>query len=932
MTTTSASRRNSVLAVTVSTAAVLWGIGLVSLPAAAALHLSNAGLTLFACAAGITALHRSAAHTGRVRRYWRRLGAASLSWGTGMAVWTWYESVRDIGVPFPSLADVGYLASPFLAGWALMALPLAAPTLAGRARTVLDGLIVASSLLLVSWILVLDSVIQAGGDLLSQLISLAFPVSDLVLITAVVYTWTRARQRQVQLPVSLPLIGVGLVSLAVADSGFVYLTTSGIYASGNLIDLGWGFGFSLLLLAALRPGEDATNVEDDEVATRPLGNLLPYAAVGVALLTSSLEVLGGETTGLMHFWIRTAIMVLLVARQILTLLENHSLTQDLERRVEARTAEVRASGERFAALVQHSSDLVTVVDRSGTVLYQSRSSEPLLGFDADAMVGRPLTDFVVPAHAADLTAVLRGVASDADRVQTVQSTWRHASGRECQMEITLTNLLANAAVGGLVLNTRDVTDRINLERQLTHQAFTDSLTDLPNRALFKDRLQHALARRAGSSPPMAVYFLDLDGFKGVNDTLGHSAGDDLLVEVAARLRTVVRPSDTVARFGGDEFAILVDDLGEGEDGTALAQRVCDAIAAPILLDGSEVHISASIGIAHREDPSIDAEQMLRNADLAMYQAKADAGGFAVFAPEMHEGLVARMRLEADLRKALTDDQFIVHYQPMVSMRTGEITGVEALVRWQHPERGLVPPNEFIPLAEATGLIRPLGLWVLRESCRQAVAWAAAGDSRRGLKLSVNVSARQLQQDDLVEQVAGILRETGLPAQQLTLEMTESVLLEKGEETLATLTALRDLGIRLAIDDFGTGYSSLSYLHSFPVDILKIDRSFVERLSTGGDTALISTILRLGKTMKLETVAEGIEHPQELLLLRRQGCTTGQGYHFSPPVPAARIEELLAEASPDGRRPVSAPRQRTVPSEDALPVDGVLALEAAAGRS
>jgi diguanylate cyclase (GGDEF)-like protein/PAS domain S-box-containing protein len=932
MITTSASRRTRALAVTVSAAAVLWGTGLVILPAAPALHLSNAGLTLFACAAGVAGLHRSAAHSGRVRRFWRLLGASSLSWGIGMAVWTWYESVRDIEVPFPSLADVGYLTSPFLAGWALMTLPLAAPTRAGRARTILDGLIVASSLLLVSWMLVLDSIVQAGGGVVSQAISLAYPVSDIVLITTVVYTWMRARHRGAGLPVSLPLIGVGLVALAVADSGFVYLTSAGSYSSGAWIDLGWGAGFCLLLLATLRPGQDAVDVENDEVAARPLGNLLPYAAVGVALLTSSLEVLRGETTSAMHFWMRTVIMVLLVARQILTLLENHALTRDLERRVEARTAEVRASGERFAALVQHSSDLVTVVDRRGTVLYQSQSSQPLLGFDADTMVGRSLTDFLTPASAADLTAVLRGVAGDADRVQTVHSTWRHASGRECQMEVTLTNLLANPAVGGLVLNTRDVTDRISLERQLTHQAFTDSLTDLPNRALFKDRLQHALARRADSSPPMAVYFLDLDGFKGVNDTLGHSAGDDLLVEVAARLRSAVRPSDTVARFGGDEFAILVEDLPTSEDDTALAQRICDAIEAPILLGGEEVHVSASIGIAHRDDCSVDAEQMLRNADLAMYQAKAGAGGFAVFAPEMHEGLVARMRLEADLRKALAEDQFIVYYQPMVSMRTGEITGMEALVRWQHPERGLVPPNDFIPLAEATGLIRPLGLWVLREACRQAVAWEAAGQARRGLKLSVNVSARQLEQDDLVEQVVAILRETGLPAGQLTLEMTESVLLDKGEETLATLTALRELGIRLAIDDFGTGYSSLSYLHNFPVDILKIDRSFVERLSNGGDTALISTILRLGKTMKLETVAEGIEHPQELLLLRRQGCTTGQGYHFSPPVPAARIGELLSEGGQDGAREVPAPRQETAPGTGPLPVDGVLPVEATVGRT
>ncbi len=912
MTTSRIDRRPRLLASVVVLAALLWAAALVCLPAGVTVHVSNVGLTLFSLAAGLAAWHRSRRHTGRVRLFWRRLGAASSAWSGGMAAWTWYESVRGLDVPFPSAADVGYLSLPVLAGWALLTLPLAAPTRAGRARTVLDGLVVASSLLLVSWMLVLDSIVQAGGDVASQVISLAYPLSDIVLITTVVYTWMRARHRRAGLPVPLLLIGVGLLALAVADSGFVYLTTSGAYSSGNWIDLGWGAGFCLLLLAALLPGQDAAEAEVDDDGARPLGNLLPYAAVGVALLTSSIEVLRGGATDTSVFWIRTAVMVLLVARQVLTLQENHLLTEHLERRVEARTAEVRASGERFAALVQHSSDLVTVLDRWGRVLYQSQSSRRLLGYDADAMVGRVLTDFMDPGHADELTAVLLGVAGDPDRIQTVHTTWRHASGRDCQMEITLTNLLDNPAVGGLVLNTRDVTDRVTLERQLTHQAFTDSLTGLPNRALFKDRLQHALARRTGSAPPMAVYFLDLDGFKGINDTLGHSAGDDLLVVVADRLRSVVRASDTVARFGGDEFAILVDDMADGDDGTDLAQRLCEAIEAPILLAGDEVHISASIGIAHRTDRSTDAEQMLRNADLAMYQAKAGDGGFAVFVQEMHEGLVARMRLEADLRKALVEEQFLVYYQPMVSMRTGEVTGVEALVRWQHPEWGIVSPDEFVPLAEATGLIRPLGLWVLREACRQAVAWEVHGTQARGLKLSVNLSARQLQQEDLVERVVEILAETGMPASRLTLEMTESVLLDKGEGTLAALTALRALGIRLAIDDFGTGYSSLSYLHTFPVDILKIDKSFVERLSTGGDTGLVDTILRLGQTMQLETVAEGIEHPTELLLLRRQGCTTGQGFHFSPPVPADRIDELLTDpgAAPrgDDTRPVRAPRQ------------------------
>jgi diguanylate cyclase (GGDEF)-like protein len=412
--------------------------------------------------------------------------------------------------------------------------------------------------------------------------------------------------------------------------------------------------------------------------------------------------------------------------------------------------------------------------------------------------------------------------------------------------------------------------------------------------LFKDRLQHTLSRRSISEITVAVLFLDLDGFKAVNDTLGHSSGDQLLIQVAARLRTVVRPSDTVARFGGDEFAVLVDDFPDPDYQTRLAQRINDALHLPFDLQSEQVHVSASIGIAQLDPHATDTEQLLRNADLAMYQAKAaGSGGYATYDPVMHAGLVERVQLETDLRNALDGEQLVLHYQPMVSMRTGRITGVEALVRWQHPERGLIAPDEFIPLAESTSLIRPIGLWVLREACLQATRWRQASP-HSPLKISVNLSARQIQQEDLPAQVEQILLDTGLPANHLTLEMTESVLIENSEHTLDTLTALRAIGVRLAIDDFGTGYSSLSYLHRFPVDVLKIDRSFVERLSIGGDTALVSTILRLGHSMHLETVAEGIEHSQEMLTLRRQGCTTGQGYHFSPPVTAQDLDVLLDE--------------------------------------
>jgi diguanylate cyclase (GGDEF)-like protein/PAS domain S-box-containing protein len=628
--------------------------------------------------------------------------------------------------------------------------------------------------------------------------------------------------------------------------------------------------------------------------TRQFGNLLPYAAVCAGLLTSTIEVWRTGHTNVIVSWIRTLIMLLLVLRQILTLRENQWLTRDLEHRVTTRTAELQASRQRFVALVQHSSDVLTVVDAGGTVLYQSGSIERILGHRADHVEQRPVFELMGPEEASLLRGALDHAAAVPMRIHTVSSTWRHAAGHVCRVEVTITNLLDNPDVGGLVLNTRDVTDRVQLEEQLTGMAFTDSLTGLPNRALFKDRLQHALSRRI-EEVTVAVLFLDLDGFKSVNDTLGHSAGDDLLVQVADRLRDVVRPGDTVARLGGDEFAVLVDDFPSGTYPTDLAERINTAIGEPFDLPHERVHVAASVGIARYDENAATAEQVLRNADLAMYQAKSQgAGGYAVFRPEMHAGLVERVRLEADLRRAVEDGQFVVCYQPMIAMRSGRITGVEALVRWQHPERGLLAPGEFIPAAESTGLIRPIGLFVLDEACRQVMRWQQESGATGPLRMSVNVSPRQLQDGDFPAQVRRTLAESGLRAELLTLEMTESVLIDHRDETLAALTSLHDMGVRVAIDDFGTGYSSLSYLHRFPVDVLKIDRSFVERLASGGDGSLVSTILRLGQSLQLETVAEGIERPQEMLMLRRQGCTTGQGYHFSPPVSAADVAELLRE--------------------------------------
>ncbi len=894
-------RKRAVNTATLAAVVAVWVLLLLLLgqagDTAMAQLVSNVGLVAIAFGAGCAALGR-ARKAQALRRFWWFLGLASLSWSVGQAIWTWYESVLGRDVPFPSLADIGYLGMPPLAAGALLSLPLAAPTLAGRARTILDGLMVAASLLLVSWVLVLGPVVHAGGDsLLAQAISLAYPAGDTVVITIVIYTWLRARHSGTTLPVSLPLVGTGLVAFAVADAGFVYLTTAGAYSSGSLIDIGWFLGFALMLYAALdAPPADAEapEQEDDDGLGRQLGTFLPYAAVTVALLTSAVELIGSGRTDSFVVWCGTALTAFLVARQVLALRENWALTRHLEQRVEARTAELHDSRQRFAALVQHSSDVVTVVDREGQILYQSESCLRVLGRSAESMVGQSVWELMYDDQAQVLKAALDSASQQAMRMQTVRNVWRRGDRTDCHLEVTITNLLDNASVAGLVLNSRDVTDRTILEEQLLHQAFHDSLTSLSNRAMFRNRLEHALTRRELKPGSLAVLFLDLDGFKEINDTLGHSSGDQLLVEVALRLSGQVRPGDTVARFGGDEFAILVEDLTDPTYTIALAERVNALLREPYEVAKTIVYLSASIGIAHGDHAS-DAEQLLRNADLAMYQAKGvKAGGYALYDPSMHAGLVERVRLEADLRVALENDDLEVHYQPLINMRSGQISGVEALARWQHPVLGAIPPSEFIPLAESTGLIRALGEWVLREACTQTVTWRRGDVQLSDLGINVNVSARQLYDGDMTGTVSRVLEETGLAPGCLTLEMTESVLLDDSGETLSTLRAIRALGVRLAIDDFGTGYSSLSYLHRFPVDVLKIDRSFIERLSQGGDASLVSTIVRLGHTMNLETVAEGIERPDEMLMLRRQGCTTGQGFHFAPALPADELHALVME--------------------------------------
>ncbi len=434
-------------------------------------------------------------------------------------------------------------------------------------------------------------------------------------------------------------------------------------------------------------------------------------------------------------------------------------------------------------------------------------------------------------------------------------------------------------------------------RELIQQALYDPLTGLANRTLFSDRLSHVLGGAIRHGRTVSVLVMDLNGFKAVNDTFGHAAGDQLLVEIADRLRASVRPTDTVARLGGDEFAVLLEEAPVA-DAIGVAERLLESLGTPIDIEGREVFVDGSIGIAESPSGSISAEALLRDADAAMYTAKrAGKGAYEVFQPEFHVEVLKRFELSTDLRRALEHREFVLHYQPIVTLKEGTIIGVEALIRWQAPDGHLVPPLDFIPVAEQTGLIVPMDRWVMKEACRQASSWTKELPDDQAISISVNVSVKQLNEAGLAEAVRETLQETGLDAHRLTLEITESVLMQDAEATLAILRALKALGIRLAIDDFGIGFSSLNYLRRLPVDVVKIDRSFVAGIaSQSSEWTLARGIIRLVHELGLETVAEGVERADQRAHLQALGCRFAQGYFFGRPLEPEGVAELLAKAN------------------------------------
>ncbi|MDP9146031.1 MAG: EAL domain-containing protein [Acidobacteriota bacterium] len=585
-------------------------------------------------------------------------------------------------------------------------------------------------------------------------------------------------------------------------------------------------------------------------------------------------------------------------------LDRYSFMRAIRNMAERRAVEETLFTEKERAQVTLNSigDAVLSTDMEGKVTYLNTVAEKLTGWTRDEAAGKPVDEIFVIVDGNTRQACANPLRTASAKNKTVALTPNCIlicrDGAEFAIEDSAAPIHDRQGLAtGAVVVFHDVSVARALGAEMSHLAQHDTLTNLPNRTLLKDRLSQAIITAHRNDTKVAVLFLDLDGFKQINDSLGHAIGDKLLQSVAKRLLACVRTSDTVSRQGGDEFVILLSEVAHAGDAGLKAGKIINALLSPHEIGAHSLHVKASIGVSTYPADGMDADILIKNADLAMYRAKEEGrNNYQFFEQDMNVRAVERHSVEANLRTALERNEFVLHYQPKIDLKTGEITGGEALVRWLHPERGLVGPQEFVPVAEDCGLMLPIGRWVLREACRQARAWQDAG--LPPIELSVNISSVEFRSQNFVDGVRSVLNESELNPRYLELELTESALMQHAEFTVPVLQKLKAIGLRLAIDDFGTGYSSLSYLRQFPIDTLKVDQSFVHEINADTDEAtIISAVINMGGSLNRRVIAEGVETTEQLSFLRAHGCDEGQGFYFSRPLPATKFAELLRTGMP-----------------------------------
>ncbi|MGP8033351.1 MAG: putative bifunctional diguanylate cyclase/phosphodiesterase [Steroidobacteraceae bacterium] len=816
----------------------------------------------------------AARHTaaGPLRNAWISLAIALALYFVGMniAVVSWLLG-HD---PFPGPADIFFGAFyPAMAAAALLLIRAAAVRVPWIQLS-LDATTFVVGFGAFFWFLVIHpAALHADVNFLKEGLSQGYIVLDCVILLMLgVLLITGAGN--VRGPGIHALLLTGFATMFLADIVWSLARMRGYYLPG---------GFHLVLYLCCSVPLSAAGREQLRASQAPtramsttsdaLARALPYAGMFAAFLVLVYFARGdiGRPATVMTM-IVFALTLLLLLRQVVIL---RSDAQARERRA-ARMVE-----ERYASLIANASDVIMIVGADGVVRFASPACERTLGLKPEEITGRSLPELWGGEDAERLRAFLAEVAATpAGTAGPIELRIEHGPRRHV-IESVGSNLTEDPAVQGLALNFRDISERKALEEQLQQLAFHDPLTLLANRNLFRDRVQHALALARRDRNQLAVMFLDLDNFKNINDSLGHDAGDRLLQAVAQRILKTTRFPDTVARLGGDEFAVLLEKVADSTEVEHLAEALIETLVMPFMLDGKEMRVGASIGVAFSAAES-SAEALLSNADIAMYHAKAGGKNrHTTFQPQMQAMLQERMRFEADIGRALEQEEFFLEYQPIIDLDTRSLLGVEALVRWRHPQAGVLLPARFIQMIEECGHIGKLGRWVLRQACHDVCAWRSSIAGGSGLRLAVNISGHHLQHGQLVDDVLQALQESGLEAENLVIELTESTIMYNTDVNLERLNQLKALGVRLAIDDFGTGYSSLSYLHRFPIDILKIDRSFISRLTSADNgPELARAVITLGETLGLETVAEGIELEPQVAALLTLGCVAGQGFLFA----------------------------------------------------
>jgi diguanylate cyclase (GGDEF)-like protein/PAS domain S-box-containing protein len=851
--------------------------------------LDDTGQTVAAFVVALTC-RRVAATSPAAGRTWTLAGRAALFWGVGEAMLC-FQHVALGSATRPSPADLAFAVAATYAIRAPLAFPTAPTAIASRSRLMLEGAAFASSVLFVTWVLVLIPYVEPGLSHAQLAVQLAYPLLDIVIISLVIATLARSAPEHA---LSLGAAALGVTTLAATNLTEACLAViRGRTSLVSLWDLGFVVGLSLIGAGAAIDGVGAYRRLVDRAAS--MLKLLPYlpvpAVVGV-VWTHRRHVPDGPMVLLLIFGL------MMVARQLVLAVENGNLFREHRRTMEA----LAQSEQRYRRIVETAGEGMWVVDAAGVTQFVNKRVAEMLDMSEDDFVGRPALEVLDPLldDEARTTLMTRMAERASGRSATYEFRATRLDGTALDVLISSTPLFdAAGCYEGSLTMISDITERKVLEDQLVEQARTDALTGLGNRTLLNAVSQSTLSR-AGA----ALVYCDLDGFKAVNDSLGHSTGDVLLREVARRLRACLRPGDVIVRLGGDEFAALLPGVVAAAPAQAIADRMLEALRDPFPIVGRELYVTASIGIALNE-PGAGVDALLRNADLAMYAAKTEGRGrHRVYEADMHSAITRRLQLEQDLRRALDAGELDVWFQPVMRLADSSCVGAEALVRWDHPEHGLLRPDEFIPVAEEAGLIADLERHVLSLATAEAARWAQADHP---LTVSVNISPQHVMDGTVAADVAEALAVSGLPASRLLIELTERSLLAGGSAQ-AAVRALHALGCSIALDDFGTGFSSISHLRDFPVQILKLDRSFVAGMTSDLQAArLVHAILQLSETLGISCTAEGVETAGHARRLLAAGCSFAQGYLYAP---ALRPEEFAAWL--DGAPAVPVPTQRRPP--------------------